>query len=100
MKKALLVTLQFFLFLGVFLAGSFLHPFHLQWSVTHPTATSTHYFVPDGLLIMLVLYAVILLIEYFTKRLRTGGIMTTMALVLATVVGFMAQFGSVTHDLY
>jgi hypothetical protein len=100
MKKAVLIFLQFILFLLVFLAGSFLHPFGAQWSVTHPTPTSTRYFVPDGLLIMVALYIVILIIEALARRLRTAGILTTIALLLALAVGFLAKFGSVTHDLY
>jgi hypothetical protein len=100
MKKAVLIFLQFILFLLVFLAGSFLHPFGAQWSVTHPTPTSTRYFVPDGLLIMVALYIVILIIEALARRLRTAGILTTIALLLALAAGFLAKFGSVTHDLY
>jgi xanthine/uracil permease len=99
MKKAILLTLQFFLFLGVFLVGSFLHPFRLQWSVTHPTTNSTHYFVPDGLIIMLALFAVILIGELLAKRFRAGTL-TTVAVLFALIVGLLAKFGSVTHDLY
>ena len=99
MKKAILLILQFFLFLGVFLVGSFLHPFGLRWSVTQITPTTTRYFVPDGLLIMLALYAVILIIEVVSKRFRAS-ILTTVALLLALTVGLVAKFGSVTHDLY
>jgi hypothetical protein len=100
MKNAILTFLQFILFLLVFLAGSFLHPFGAQWSVTHPTPTSTRYFVPDGLLLMVALYIVILIIEALAKRIRTAGIWTTVALLLALAAGFLAKFGSVTHDLY
>jgi putative effector of murein hydrolase LrgA (UPF0299 family) len=99
MKKAILLILQFFLFLGVFLVGSFLHPFGFRWSETHITPTTTRYFVPDGLLIMLALYAVILIIQILTKRLRAS-ILTTAALLLALAAGLVAKFGSVTHDLY
>jgi hypothetical protein len=99
MKKAILLILQFFLFLGIFLVGSFLHPFRFQWFLTHPTITSTHYFVPDGLLIMLALFAVILIGELLAKRLRAVTL-TTVAVLLALVVGLAARFGSVTHDLY
>jgi hypothetical protein len=99
MKKTILLILQFFLFLGVFLVGSFTHPFALRWSVAQVAPGTTRYFIPDGLLIMLALYVVILLSELLAKRLRAG-ILTTMALILALAVGFMAKFGSVTHDLY
>ncbi len=100
MKTAFLLFLQFFLFLGVFLVGSFLHPINLRWFVTQLSPTSTRYFVPDGLLLMIVLYIVLLISEALAKRLRTAGILTTMAFLLALAVGFTAKFGSVTHDLF
>ena len=100
MKKISLAFLQFVLFLLIFLAGSFLRPIHLTWSVTHPTPTSTRYFVPDGLLLMLALYITILVIEVITKRIRTAGLWTTAAFLLALVVGLMAKFGSVTQDMF
>ncbi len=99
MKKAILLILQFFFFLGIFLVGSFLHPLNLRWSETHITPTTIRYFIPDGLIIMLALYAVIVITQALSKRLRAG-IITTAALLLALAVGLLAKFGSVTHDLY
>ena len=49
MKTALSFIAQTVLFFLVFLAGTLWDPFHLKWFVTHPTLTSTRYFVPDGL---------------------------------------------------
>ena len=100
MKKALSAIAQFILFLLVFLAGSLANPMHLKWAVTHPTLTTTRYFVPDGLILMIVLYVVILLIEVLRKRLLTSGLWTTGAFVLALILGFLAKFGSATHDIY
>jgi hypothetical protein len=100
MKKALLTFCKCVLFLLVFLAGSLAHPFHLKWMVTHPTPTSTSFFVPDGLLLMLGLYVLILAIEAARKRLIASGPWTTLALVLALILGFLARFGFATHDLF
>ena len=108
MKKALAILGQivlFFLFLTVFFSTIFLgvlhlDPFHAQWFVSHPTPTSIHYFVPTGLIYMTILYLVIFAIEAAAKRLRTAGLWTTVAYILALAVGFASKFGFVTHDLY
>ena len=100
MKKALSAIGQFMLFLLVFLAGSLANPLHLKWSVTHPAPNITHYFVPDGLLIMVALYLVFLCIALVRKRLTTSGLYTTAAFALALILGLLAKFGSVTHDIY
>jgi hypothetical protein len=100
MKNILAIFGQFLLFVLVFLGGSFFPPMHLKWFVTHPTPTSTRLFVPDGLLLMLVLSLVILLIESVAKRLRTAGVGTSIALFLALILGLAAKFGFVTQSLY
>jgi hypothetical protein len=100
MKKAILLVLQFFLFLIVFLAGSLMNPFHLRWNVTQLSPTSTRYFVPDGLLLMIAVYILALICEALAKRLRTASLWTTAAFLLALAAGFLAHFGSATHDLY
>jgi len=100
MKTAFAAVAQFVLFLLVFLAFSLLDPFHLKWFITHPTQISTRYFVPDGLLIAFILYALILLLEAVTKKLRTAGLWTSVAFVLALVLGLASKFGFVTTSLY
>ena len=100
MKKILSIAAQFVLFLLVFLGGTLLDPFHLKWSVTHPTLTSTRYFVPDGLLLMVAVYLILLGIEAARKRLRTSGLWTTLAFLLALATGFLSKFGFATHDLF
>jgi hypothetical protein len=100
MKKAILLILQFFLFLIAFLAGSLMNPFHLRWNVAQLSPTSTRYFVPDGLLLMIAIFIVVLICEALAKRLRTAAIWTTAAFLLALAAGFMARFGSATHELY
>ena len=100
MKKAISITLQFVLFFLVFLGGTLLDPFRLKWLVTHPSATSVRYFVPDGLILMVVLYAFVLLVEVLMKRLREGGGGTSAAFFLALVLGLLSKFGMATHDLY
>lgn len=100
MKKFLSIAAQFFLFLLVFLGGTLADPFHLKWSVTHPTPTSTRYFVPDGLILMVALYLLFLVVEFLMKKLTRMGLWTTAAFLLALVLGFLSKFGFATHDLY
>ena len=100
MKKILVTVAQCILFLLVFLAGSLANSLHLRWFVAHPTPTSTHYFVPDGLIFATVLYLVFLLFAVVRKRLSTSARYSTIAFVVAILLGFLSKFGSVTHDLY
>jgi hypothetical protein len=46
------------------------------------------------------LYLVILAIEAGRKRLLGSGVGTTLAFVLALVLGFLSKFGMATHDLF
>ncbi len=100
MKKAISILVQFVLFFAVFLGGTLLDPFHLKWFITHPSDTSMRYFVPDGLILMTMLYALFLLIEAMMKKLRNLGAWTSAAFALALVLGLLSKFGLATHDLY
>jgi len=100
MKKALSVVAQFLLFFLVFLAGSLLDPFKMKWFISHPTLTSTRFFVPDGLILMVILYVILLGVEAATKRLRTAGMLTSVAFAIALLLGIASKFGRVTHDLF
>lgn len=100
MKRAIVGFLQFLLFLIVFAAGSLLNPFHLKWFVTHPTPLSTRDFSPGGLILVLALYLLILVFEAMAKRLPRAAAVTTVALLLALIVGLVAKFGFATHELY
>ena len=99
MKKFLSTFLQFFLFLLTFAIGSFAHPFNLRWGLTVTTPTVTRYFVPDGLLLMVILFVLILIMEALMKRLRTFAPWTALAFVLAGIVGFAMKLGFITRDL-
>jgi|HubBroStandDraft_6_1064221.scaffolds.fasta_scaffold492007_2 hypothetical protein len=99
MKKFLSTFLQFFLFLLTFAIGSFAHPFNLRWGLTVTTPTVTRYFVPDGLLLMVILFVLILIMEALMKRLRTFAPWTTLAFLLAAIVGFVMKLGFITRDL-
>ena len=100
MKKIIGAILQFLLFFSAFTIGSFAHPFNLHWGLTVTTPTSTRYFVPDGLILMTALFAIILIAEALTKRLRSLALWTTAAYILATIVGFVIKLGFVTHEMY
>lgn len=95
-KNVFLAALQFVLFFLVFGAGSFFPPFHVE-HVLAVTPDGTRFFVFDGLLIMILLYAVILLAESLRKRIVTAGLWTTTAFVLAAVAGYTAKFGFLTR---
>ena len=104
---AILGQLLFFaLFLAVFFGGGVLALFHMDpfgaphWFISHPTPTSTRYFVPTGLILMTIVFLIVLGIEAAMKRLRTAGKWTTLVYILALIIGFLAKFGSVQHDLY
>ena len=99
-KKALLVIVQFFLFYVVFLAGSLAAPFKMKWFISHPTPLSTRFFVPDGLLLMAALFLLILVMEAVAKRLRSAGSLTSIAFVIALLLGLFSKFGWATHDLF
>jgi hypothetical protein len=99
MKKIILTVLQLILFLLVFFVGSILPPFHLE-HVLIATPGFTRIFVADGLLLMLIVYALILLIEGLTKRLRTAAPWTTLAVILAAAFGLMMKFGFLTRSAF
>jgi hypothetical protein len=99
MKKILLTALQFVIFLLVFAVGSFAQPFHLRTSLNHSSQPSvTHLFVWDGLLLSVAFYVLILVIEALRKRLRAAAPWTTLAFVLAAVVGLAMKFGFITLE--
>jgi hypothetical protein len=100
MKKALLVVVQFLVFFMVFLAGSLLDPFKMRWFVSHPSPEATRFFVPDGLILMVLLYIVILAAEVARRRLRGPGVLTSVAFVVALALGLLSKFGWATHDLF
>jgi hypothetical protein len=96
MKKIFSFLLQFLLFFATFAVGIIIavfDPLHLKWFVTHPTPASTRYFSPDGLLLTLFLYVIILLIQAARNTIRTSSPLTTLALALALVLGFFLRFG-------
>jgi hypothetical protein len=93
MKRVLSGLLQFILFLLVFAVGSFLPGAHLllpMWSVSAGTG---RIFVYDGLVLMLALYVLILLIAAARKRLPVAWPTSTVAFVVALLLGLLAKFG-------
>ena len=91
----------FFVFLALFVGGSFLRAFGKdpfggpRWFV-HQTPLGQAYFVPTGLLLMTILWLIVVAIEASAKRIRTAGLWTTVAFLLALVVGLFSKFGFVT----
>ena len=94
MKQALAVVAQFLLFFVAFAAGSFFyHPFNLRTALAVPGRS----FVWDGVLLMLLLYALLMLVAVLRKRLRISLPWATLALLLAALAGWLLKFGFVTH---
>lgn len=105
MKNVLAVLCQlllFAVFTALFFAGGILGLFHLDpfgaphWFVSHPTVTSTRYFVPSGLFLMTLLWLLVLGIEGAVKKLRSVGLWTSMAYVVALIIGLLLKFGWAT----
>jgi hypothetical protein len=92
MKRFLAGLLQFILLLVVFFVGSVAPAVgvmpYWQWSLG-----SGRVFVYNGLLLMLALYVVFLLIGLVRKRARIAWPTSTVAVVLALVLGLLMKFG-------
>ena len=99
MKNVVFTILKFLLFLIVFGVGSLLPPFHFE-HVLIATPGVERVFVADGLLLMFALYVVIVVSEVLRKRLRTSAIWTTLAVILAAVLGLMMKFGFKTLSAF
>jgi hypothetical protein len=97
MKKAILTILQLLLFLLIFGVGSLFPPFHIE-HVLSTTTAATRIFIADGLVLAVAFYILILLVEAFRKRLRESAPWTSLALILALVLGFMMKFGFLTRS--
>src|ERR1700761_4558772 len=98
MKRAIAIIVETILFLFVFLAGSLLAGVpatHLpSWNVG---LRGSRYFVLDGLVFMFVLYLLFLLIGATRHRLRSVVLTSTVAVVLAVVLGLAMKFGFATR---
>lgn len=91
-------VVQCVLFLVTFALGSFvLHPFNVR-TVLLPSATQTRVFIWDGLLLMLMLYVLVLLIEVLMKQVKRAAPWSTLALLLAGLLGFLMKFGFLSVD--
>jgi hypothetical protein len=96
MKRLLSTVLQFVMFLLVYAIGSLFPPFHIQ-RVLIATPTYSRIFILDGILITLALYIVIILAETVMKRLCQVT-WTTIAFILAVLLGYVMKFGFITHE--
>ena len=97
MKKALVTLAQFVLFLVLFAVGSFLHPLNIHSAPTI-TASTSRYFIADGLLLALGVFLAIVAVQAIRRRL-CNTTWTILAFVLAIAVGYAMKFGFVTRDL-
>ncbi len=93
-KKAILVVLQTLLFLLLMTAGAFLPALPSFRSLYWPVQTAPgRVFVLDGLILTLLVYLLIVAIEAARRRLRGAGGLTTLALILALVLGLTMKIG-------
>ena len=92
MKNALSVAFQLLLFLAVSFSGLILAGINVLPTFSVPIGPG-RVFVYDGMLLMFLLYVLILATEFFLKRLRTAGLNSTIALVLALILGLAMKFG-------
>jgi hypothetical protein len=99
MKKIVFTILQLILFLFVFFVGSVLPPFHFE-HVLIATPGTTRIFIADGILLMFALYVLIVLVQILRKRLRTFAPWTTLAVILAAILGLMMKFGFLTRSAF
>jgi hypothetical protein len=90
-KRAISIFFQFVLLLIAFFVGGLLPVFHILplWSIsTGPTTT----LVLDGLYALIFLYMLFLVIAVARRRVITGGLNSTVAFLLALVIGLVAKF--------
>jgi hypothetical protein len=93
MKKTISVVLQTILLLLANMAGLILQPFHKTQIIASNVPGVTHTFVWDGILSMLVIYVLIVIVEAARKRLPSSAIWSTVALIVALIVGRIAGCG-------
>jgi len=98
MKRAIAIILETILFLFVFLAGWLLAGIpsaHTpNWQVN---LSGNRYFVLDGIVFMFILYGLFLLLGMARHRLRSAVLTSTVAVVLALVLGLAMKFGFATR---
>jgi hypothetical protein len=85
--------MQFVLFLLVSFLGITLQVLHIIPSHMTKLADGTRGFEWDGVYLMLALFILILLIEAFSKRLRSAAPWTILALALAAIAEFAMKLG-------
>ena len=96
MKKLLSTVLQFVMFLLVYAIFSLFPPFHIQ-RLLIATPTYSRIFIMDGILVAFALYIVIVVGETIMKR-RCQITWTTIAFILAAILGYVMKFGFITHE--
>ena len=91
--QTILFILQTLLFLLFFALGSVLLPLFPSLPVWQLRTSAGHAFVFDGVLFAAVVYLALLLLETARKRLRSAGLGTTAAFLVALGLGLLMRFG-------
>ena len=98
MKRVLAILAQFLLLLFVDAIGSlFYHPFRLETSIS-TTPAAPRSFIWDGVILMALVYAILLISAALRKRIAASAPGMTLALGLAGLVGYLLKFGFITHN--
>lgn len=98
MRRVVLGLVLTVLDLIVFAAGSFARPFGIATQL-QASGAAVRLFLWDGLLLMTGLYLLTLGVEAARKRLGLLWPVTTVAFVLAALLGYWMRFGFVTREL-
>ncbi len=91
--RSVLFVVQAIVFLAFFAVGSVLLPLLPALPVLQMSIGPGRVFVFDGLVFAFGLYVVVLLIEVVRKRVRSAGVVTTVAFLTAVLLGLLMRFG-------
>jgi hypothetical protein len=91
MKRLISLFLQFVLMLVAFFVGSVLPVFHVL-PLWRTSLGPGRWFVLDGIVVLFAVYVLLLLIALVRRRLIRSGLTSTVAFVLALVVGLLSKF--------
>jgi len=109
-KRIILTIVQFFAFLGLLFLGAYwdlVNMFYEQRQMAggtpisqiHPLMTTikfpltSHILIANGLIFASILFVIILAIQAMRRKLKPWAALTTLAFILAVVLGFAMKLG-------
>ena len=103
-KRILLTLLQFLVFGALLVVGAFWALVRLLWPpiafipVWHYQISATHDFIANGLIFALAFLVFLLLIQALRKTLKSSGVFTTLAFLVAVALSLIMKLGLLTID--